>query len=397
MFTVSSWPTHYAAMVPLGWALQAAGHEVRVLCTPSQVNSVSAAGLNPTPILDGMDVPTHLRLQYYHEARDGLWPYPWLPPHPVTGAPLTDLGDFDPDDYGAPELAARAARSFDAAVQYAEAWHPDLVLHDPVSLEGLLAARMIGVPAALCLWGPVGTDEPEHMRIVPADHSRSFPRYGLGELSLDMIENAVDPCPASLAPPTRARRLGVRYVPFNGSGPVPSWLAQPPSRPRVCVTWSTGLTKVSGPNSFVLADVIRGLRDLQCEVVVTAISGDIAALGPVPPSVRVVENIPLKALLPTCAAVVHHGGSGSTLTSLWAGVPQLALTFAAEQTVAAERTAATGASIHMLGHLADPAAVGAAVGCLLGDGSYRDAASTLREEIMAKPTPARFIGDLARL
>lgn len=82
LFTLSSWPTHYASMVPLGWALQAVGHEARVLCTPSQTGWVSAAGLNPTPILDGMNVVRRLRLQYYHEARDGVWPYPWLPPPP---------------------------------------------------------------------------------------------------------------------------------------------------------------------------------------------------------------------------------------------------------------------------------------------------------------------------
>ncbi|MGS2642375.1 nucleotide disphospho-sugar-binding domain-containing protein [Streptosporangium sp. LJ11] len=398
LFTLSSWPTHYASMVPLGWALQAAGHEVRVLCAPSQTRWVSAAGLNPTPILDGMDVVTHLRLQYHQEARDGVWPYPWLPPHPVTGAPLDRLEDFDPADpahFDAAGVAARAARGFDAAVEFATAWRPDLVLHDPVSLEGLLAARVIGVPAAICLWGPVGTEEAEHMRVVPADHSGSFPRHGLGELSLDMIEYAVDPCPPSLAPPTKARRLPVRYVPYNGSGPV--WPLPPPDRPRVCVTWSTGLTTVSGPNSYALPQIVEGLRDLDCEVVVTATAEDVAALGPVPPSVRVLERVPLRVLLPTCDAVVHHGGSGTTLTSLWAGVPQLALTFASEQTVAARRTAATGAGLHLLGHLAGPAAIGAAVAKLLGDGSYRDTASRLREEILAGPSPARFVADLEEL
>ena len=35
-------------------------------------------------------------------------------------------------------LAADAG--FDAAVEYARRWRPDVVLHDPTSLEGLLAA-----------------------------------------------------------------------------------------------------------------------------------------------------------------------------------------------------------------------------------------------------------------
>ncbi|MGS2642338.1 nucleotide disphospho-sugar-binding domain-containing protein [Streptosporangium sp. LJ11] len=400
LFTVSSWPTHYSAMVPLGWALQAAGHEARVLCTPSQARPVGEAGLHPAPVLNGMDVVTRLRLQYYAEAVEGVWPYPWLPLHPLTGEQLGDLGDFDVDGFRenvAPELSARTARSFDAAVEYARAWRPHVVLHDPASLEGLLAGRVIGVPSALCLWGPVGTHEAEHMRIVPTDHSGSFPRYGLGEMSLDMIENVVDPCPASLAPPTSARRLPVRYVPYNGNRPAPTWLLQPADRPRVCVTWSTALSTVSGPNSYLLPKVIHALRDLDCDVIVTATPADVAALGAVPVSTRVVEHVPLRLLLSGCDAVVHHGGSGSTLTALHAGIPQFVATFAAEQTVTGERLAASGSARHLLGHLADRNAIRAAVGELLSDGSYRAAATALREEIMARPTPARLVESLEEL
>ncbi|SEF65156.1 UDP:flavonoid glycosyltransferase YjiC, YdhE family [Thermomonospora echinospora] len=400
LFTVSSWPTHYSAMVPLGWALQAAGHEVRVLCTPTQVGPVSQAALPPVPVLDGMDVVTRLRLQYYEEAVAGVWPYPWLPPHPLTGERLRDLGDFDVDDFRArvaPELAARAARSFDAAVEFARAWRPDLVLHDPASLEGLLAAQVVGVPAALCLWGPVGTHEPEHMRIVPTDHSGSFPRHGLGEFDLGMIERVVDPCPDPLAPPTAAVRLPVRYVPYNGNRPAPTWLLHPADRPRVCVTWSTALSTVSGPDSYLLPEVIHALRGLDCDVIVTATAADVAALGPVPVSVRVVEHVPLRMVLPQCDVVVHHGGSGSAMTALCAGIPQFIATFAAEQTVTGQRVAAAGAGRHALGHLADRETIRDSVGDLLSNRSYRVTADRLRREMLARPTPATFVESLEEL
>jgi hypothetical protein len=39
--------------------------------------------------------------------------------------------------------------------------------------------------------------------------------------------------------------------------------------------------------------------------------------------VRVVDFVPLNALLPTCSAVVHHGGSGTFAAVLEHGVPQL--------------------------------------------------------------------------
>jgi UDP:flavonoid glycosyltransferase YjiC (YdhE family) len=64
LFTVSSWATHYAAMVPIGWALQAAAHEVRVLCSPSQVATLTGAGFIPVPLLDSPEDEVRLRLQY---------------------------------------------------------------------------------------------------------------------------------------------------------------------------------------------------------------------------------------------------------------------------------------------------------------------------------------------
>jgi hypothetical protein len=402
MFTVSSQATHYSAMVPTGWALQAAGHEVRVLCTPDQTAAVGRTGLLPVPVLDGMKVITRLRLQAYREAADGNWPYPWLPPHPLTGRRLKDLADFDAAAFQsdiAPGLAERAGRSFDAAVAFARAWQPDLILHDPGSLEGLLAARVTGVPSALGLWGPVSTHEPEHMRIVPADHSRSFPRYGQGEFHLDLIQRVLDPCPPSLDVPIPTARIPYAYVPFNGTTPVLPWALDPPKpgRPRVCVTWSTALTATAGPDSYLLPAILRALEGLDCEVVVTATAADAAALGRVPEGVRVAEHVPLLTVLPECAAVVHHGGSGSAMTSLWAGVPQLIATFSSEQAATGRRIAAAGAGRHVRGHEADPDTLRSAVQELITADTYRATVAALREEMRAQPTPARLVTTLEHL
>jgi UDP:flavonoid glycosyltransferase YjiC (YdhE family) len=402
MFSVSAWPTHYLTMVPVGWALQAAGHEVRVLCAASQTDTVGRAGLVPVPVLDGMPIPVHNRLGYYHEAVDGRWPYPWLPPHPLTGNPMTTLADFDLAWYRRrvrPELARRAALGFDAAVRFACRWRPDLVLHDPVSAEGLLAARRTGVPAAQVLWGPIGTAEPPELRLFQEDISASFERYGLDPLHPDLVENIVDPCPASLAPPTKARRIPVRYVPYNGPGAMAEWALDRPARPRVLVTWSTALTRMSGPESYVLPRLVRTLSapELGIELVVTATAADAAALGTAPDGVRILSGFPLHLLAPTCAVTVHHGGAGSTMTSLWAGATQLALTFATEQTANASRMAAAGAGRHLLGHTADPDTLAAEVSALVTGPGYRSRAAALRAELLDRPTPGELVATLTDL
>ena len=400
LFAVSSWPTHYASMVPLGWALQAAGHEVRVLCAPSQSEPVGRAGLMPVPVLGGKDVALYNRLQYYWEAVHGQWPYPWLPLHPVTAQPLDRLDDFDVRAYRAevePELGRRARQGADAAVAFARRWEPDLVLHDPACLEGRLVAKLLEVPSALSLWGPVGTHEAEHMRIVPADTAGLFPAYGLAEFEPDQIEHVIDPCPAALAPPTAARRLPVRFVPYNGCAPIPDWLLEPPERPRICVTWSTALTTMSGSRAALLPELVRALSGADTELVVLGTEADTDAIGANDNSVRVLPRFPLRLILPTCAAVVHHGGGGSTMTALAAGLPQLTITFAAEQAANGDRVAAAGAGLHLPGWRADRSMVREYVAELMSVRSYQDSAAALRAEMDGRPSPAELVGDLEKL
>ena len=400
LFTVSSWPTHYMSMVPLGWALQSAGHEVRVLCAPSQADTVSRAGLVPVPVLGGMEVVVRNRLEYYGEAVRGTWPYPWLPLHPITGRQMSRLDDFDLVEYRReiePVFAEQAGRSMDAAVTFARGWRPEVILHDPVSLEGLLAAKVIGVPEVMSLWGPVGTHEPDGVRIVPDDLGDWFPRYGLPAMSVDLIEHIADPCPPPVVPPCTADRLPIQYLPYNGPGAMSGWAMEPPARPRVCVAWSTALTTMSGPNSYLLPAVLRGLADLDVEVVLTATSRDAAALGKMCGPVRVLERFPLNLLLPSCDAVVHHGGAGSSMTAMWAGVPQLALTFAREQTTNGERIEAAGAGRHLLGHHASPAVIRDTVADIVETSGYRRGAADLRAELRRRPTPAEFVETLDKL
>ena len=52
----------------------------------------------------------------------------------------------------------------------------------------------------------------------------------------------------------------------------------------------------------------------------------------VPPSaVYYVEDVPHSWLFPRCAAVVHHGGAGTTHAGLQAGKPSLIVPFGGDQ------------------------------------------------------------------
>lgn len=409
LFVVSNWPGHWFSMVPLGWALQAAGHEVRVVCAPSQAEPVGRAGLTPLALLDAPDLAFMARLLNYSAAQGGRWPYRELPPHPVTGRPVASLEEFEPGAWlrdHHERLVDMAHRSTDAAVDFGRRWRPHLVAHDLLSLEGPLVGRVLGVPALLHLWGPVGPDDRARgVPLVPLDISRAFQRYEVGALRRETYEYAIDPCPAGAAPPlAAARRLPVRHVPYNGPGAMPPWLLTLPEaserrtgRPRVCVVWGTSVSVTFGPGSFAVPKVVEALAELDAEVLLTVTGADRARLGPLPPGVRLLEHTPLHLLLPSCDLVVHHGGGGCAMTGLAAGVPHLMLPCGLDQETIAARIAAAGAGVALPNATADVPAIRAAARRLLGDPSHRGAALRLQDEMARGPHPSELVVHLEQL
>jgi UDP:flavonoid glycosyltransferase YjiC (YdhE family) len=129
----------------------------------------------------------------------------------------------------------------------------------------------------------------------------------------------------------------------------------------------------------VYRKAIAELADLPVRALVTI--GDRrhpAELGPLPPSVQVEHWVAQSEVMPRAAAMVGHGGSGSTLSALAAGVPQAFVPLFVDGPRNAERVAEAGAGI-----VADD--VGAAVRKLLDDPAYALAAKKIADEIRALP------------
>ena len=93
-------------------------------------------------------------------------------------------------------------------------------------------------------------------------------------------------------------------------------------------------------------------------------------------------------MLPRCAAVVSHGGSGTVLAALAHGLPSVLLPMGADQPENADRCEELGVSVVLDVIGATPADVRAAVAALDG---CRPAAARLQAEIARMPGPEHAV------
>jgi len=145
--------------------------------------------------------------------------------------------------------------------------------------------------------------------------------------------------------------------------------------------------------------VLAAIGELHVRALVTVgPQADPAVLGTQPAHVRVEAYVSQARVLPHCDVVVSHGGSGTTLATLAHGLPQLCLPQGADQYLNAAAIASSGAGISFLPGDGSVVAVREEVARLVGDSSFRAAASRVSASIASMPSPyyvARVLEELA--
>jgi UDP:flavonoid glycosyltransferase YjiC (YdhE family) len=190
---------------------------------------------------------------------------------------------------------------------------------------------------------------------------------------------------------TGTDRIPMRYVPYNGGAVLPAWLLEPRTRPRITVTLGSVVPLMAGVG--MLAPFLAAAGSVPADFVVTKGGMEESAFGPVPGNVRLVDWVPLGALLRDSDAVIHHGGAGTTLTALDAGLPQLVLPQGADQFLNAEAVEKAGAGAAVApGDLDADRLAG-----LLADTAARAAAEAIAKGMAGQPTPAEVVPALIAL
>lgn len=266
----------------------------------------------------------------------------------------------------------------DDVLRHGQEFAPDLVLFEAFALAGPLVAELLGVPSVGHMFGPLPPrDAVELARDAVSPIWRSFGRdvpdwAGMyGPLTIQICPPVLD---AAQVP--TGETLLLRPV------PLPTGPAERTTRPVVYVTFGTLFN--SNLDLFRLA--LDALAGEPVDVVLTVGNDqDPAELAPVPANARVERFIPQAALLPSCRAVVHHGGAGTTFGALAHGVPQVILPQGADNFEHAAMCEGAGTAVTVRPEALTADSLAAAVRRVMDDGAYAVASRVCAEEIAVMP------------
>ncbi|MBI5105870.1 MAG: glycosyltransferase family 1 protein [Solirubrobacterales bacterium] len=366
---------HLTPLLPFVAAARAAGHDARIAGPAPLAAAAEGAGVPFWPVAD----PDADELE-------AVWSrVPSLPPAEQNAVVVGDLF-----------ARLHAAAALPRMRELCATWSPHVVVRDPneyasaiaAELEGIAHARVgIGLAASEAQalgWAAGPVDALRGAAGLPGDPAaerlRASPWLTLFPAALE------DPADAG-QPDTRRFRDPAWELP---AAELPDWWPDA-SGPLVYVTFGSvaGGMPMAGQ---VYRAALEAVGDLPARVLLTVGHGaDLDAFAGAPPNVRVERWVPQQDVLRHAAAVVCHGGSGSTLGALAAGVPLVVLPLFADQPANAARVAAIGAGVAVP---PDPAAIREGVRRVLADDGLRAGALRVSQALRGRPTVAAAIEQL---
>ena len=369
-----SWPGHghLLPMVPLIRAAQQGGHDV-----------VVSSGADMSELIRQLGVTPHRSGVTLAESYQRL-------PDEVTISRLPAEQQ--------PGFAARhlfGARGVDRALDLLpllREWRPQLVVHDTLELGSPAAAAVEGIPHVTHGYGPTvpyTRDLATGIGAALADGGFPSPVPAVFEAPY------LDICPPGLQGEEPSPWTAVRPLqPSAGestTAPLPLDISLLPHPATAYATLGTIMNRAPA----VFRAVIDGCTMLPVNLILTTGPGvDPEVLGPLPRGVHAAQFLPQAAVLPHCQAVVSHAGAGTLLGALCHGLPQLCLPQGTDQPFNTAALLPTGAALALQPEEITAEAVAGALGRLLHEASFREAAGRLRTEIDQMPTPRAVLDEL---
>jgi UDP:flavonoid glycosyltransferase YjiC (YdhE family) len=369
LFTLHPAYGHFHSMVPLARALTAHGHEVAFATGKGFGPVVQRVGFHHFPC--GFD---------FDGSKDIFEALPeW---ETIKRLPIPP---GEQQLYGF--IQVLAPKMADDLIELMRTWKPDGIIRDPVEFGGYIAAEHHGLPHATVMWAFYIS-----AKFSCADAVLELRRrYGLpDDPELDTLDRylVLTFLPASWtfpdwAPPPVTHHFCAPPFDLSSEAGLPAWVKSLPDQPTVCATLGTTFNRAPGTFHAILTALGPEKVNL---IMTVGRSMDPAQFQPLPDHIKVEQYIPQTLLLPTCDALIFHGGYNSLQSALWHGLPMVLIPMGAgDQYPTALRCAEVGAGVLVEGNPPEPEAIRAATVAVLGQSTYRARARQLQLEIKELP------------
>jgi UDP:flavonoid glycosyltransferase YjiC (YdhE family) len=384
LFSTTANDGHFGPLLPFVLACAEAGHEVRVAAPESYGAALARIGLAHEPFAD---------------ARPEVI-------GPVM-ASLPSMSVEEADDLVVREVFARidAQAALPSLLETLERWRPHVVVRESAELASLAATERVGLPHVhVCIGMHEVASRFAETTAEPLEELGRIAGLADGHLAAALADETV----LSLVPELLDRGTGelppeaVDFHRFHQPAPVvrdprpDEW--GDPELPLIYVTFGSVAGSIP-PFAGVFREALDALADLDVFVVMTVgRKVDPHDLGPLPANAHVERWLPQETVLAHAAAMIGHGGFGTTMGALAVGVPQVvAPLFSFDQVVNGEHVAAVGAGLTT--GLGDGSVGRAAAELprLLEDATYAESARRVAAALRELPPPAEAVSVLTGL
>jgi glycosyltransferase len=388
LFSTTAGTGHFGPLIPVARVCQAAGHTVAVAAPARFAEAVTGAEFDHLPFAD---------------------PSPELRGKVFGRAPQRTFDEMN--RLVLAEVFARldAQAALPALSEIMIDWRP--VVREPCEFGSLVAAESAGIPQlrVAIMTGRIGPGILSVVRESLAELSSLaglLPERAAGVLlqadCLTSVPEALDSGDLMLGGAEAEEAVSDR-------GRMWRFRTDTPVKPKLPATWgdpadpliyvSYGSVTAQPEFSPIYDATLQTLADLPVRVLMTTGRGfDVGQLEPIPPNTHVEQWWPQEAVMGAAAAVVGHGGFGTTMAALAAGVPQVVVPlFAFDQSVHARRVAEVNAGIQLPGGLAAVADLPAALRRVLDDPAFARGARAMAAETAALPDIAECLPLLEQL
>ncbi|MBT2518169.1 glycosyltransferase family 1 protein [Streptomyces sp. ISL-90] len=326
-------------------------------------------------------------------------------------------------------LVGPAPGQADDATTAIDVTQPDLVVTSFVGLGAMIAAEARGLPFDILIpniytlpapgmpplgagmspaRGPLGRLRD---RVVTAASTRLIDRYALARVNALRAEHRLDPVATTWSQMQRASRQLVltsaafdfpATLPQNARyvGPIlddPAWAADeawtPPAGegPLVLVAMSSTFQN----HVACLQRIVDALGGLPVRGLVTTGPAVAPYAIRAPANVTVVASAPHREVMRHAGLVITHGGHGTVIKTLAAGLPLVILHHGRDQADNAARVTARGVGV-AVSRRAPARKIARAVAEVLGDPTYREAAERLGQAVARDAASSALLVELER-